>query len=365
MQKKYRTIDLFCGCGGISEGFRSTGRVNIVGAIDFDKAACETYKYNFKKANVICGDINNISVDSTGFSDIDIIVGGPPCQGFSRLNFRDKDRDNDPRNKLFYQYLRFVEELQPKALLIENVKNALVAKDGFVPQAITSILESLGYNVSYSIVCAADFGVPQMRERAIFVALKKEFGKFNFESLFEFRQPMVNVCDAISDIAAIENIAKSQKPGTIFKLGRPTSSYQKRMRSNDGKLHNHLIFYPNDNVQKKISYVPQGGNWRFVPKELFPSERTNRYTNYLRRLDYSTQSITIDTGHRVYFHPVFNRVPTVRESARIQSFPDSFIFTGTKGQQLKQVGNAVPPLMALALAKAIIKTLENKKDEKI
>ena len=121
-----------------------------------------------------------------------------------------------------------------------------------------------------------------------------------------------------------------------------------------------MIYYPNDSVQKKISYVPQGGNWRSVPKELFPSERSNRYTNYLRRLDYSMPSITIDTGHRVYFHPVFNRVPTVRESARIQSFPDSFIFTGVKGQQLKQVGNAVPPLMADALAKAIIDTLENK-----
>lgn len=365
VKKKYNIVDLFCGCGGISEGFRSTGKVNIIGAIDFDKAACETYKYNFKNANVICGDINNISVESSGFSDVDIIVGGPPCQGFSRLNFRDKDRDNDPRNKLFYQYLRFVEELQPKALLIENVKNALVAKDGFVPQAITSILEGLDYNVSYSIVRAADFGVPQMRERAIFVAFKKEFGKFSFNSLEEFKQPMVNVHDAISDIAEIEDFAKSQKPGMVFNLGKPLSSYQKRMRSKNGELYNHLIYYPNDSVQEKISYVPQGGNWRFVPKNLFPSDRTNRYTNYLRRLDYSSPSITIDTGHRVYFHPIFNRVPTIRESARIQSFSDSFIFTGTKGQQLKQVGNAVPPLMALALAKAIIKTLESKKNEEI
>lgn len=359
--KKYRTIDLFCGCGGISEGFRNTGKIDIIGAIDFDKAACETYKYNFSKANVICGDINNISVDSTGFSDIDIIVGGPPCQGFSRLNFHDKDRDNDPRNKLFYQYLRFVEELQPKAILIENVKNALVAKNGFVPQAITSILDSLGYNVSYAIVCAADFGVPQMRERAIFVALKKEMGKFDFSSLDDFKQPSVTVYDAISDIAEIEETAMLEKVGSVFKLGAPLSKYQKAMRKKDGELYNHLIYYPNDSVQRKISYVPQGGNWKYVPRELFPSERTNRYTNYLRRLNYSMPSITIDTGHRVYFHPVFNRVPTVRESARIQSFPDSFLFIGTKGQQLKQVGNAVPPLMAKALAKAIIKKIEQSK----
>lgn len=357
-KKRYRVVDLFSGCGGISKGFENTGRVEIVGAIDFDQSACNTYKLNFPKANVICGDINQITVDSTGFKDIDIIIGGPPCQGFSRLNYWDKDRDNDPRNKLFYQYLRFVEELQPKALLIENVKNVLVAKEGFVPQAITTILDSLGYSVSCSIVCAADFGVPQMRERAIFIALKKEYGLFDFSSLETYKVPQVSVYDAISDIADIEEIAKLQKPGTVFTLGAPLSDYQKTMRREDGLLHNHLIYYPDESVQKKISYVPQGGNWRAVPKELFPSDRSNRYTNYLRRLKYSSPSITIDTGHRVYFHPTFNRVPTVRESARIQSFPDSFIFTGAKGQQLKQVGNAVPPLMAEALAKAIYKSIE-------
>lgn len=359
-KKKYTVLDLFCGCGGLSKGFENTGRVKLVGAIDFDKVACETYKLNFPKTNVICGDINNISVESTSFKDIDIIIGGPPCQGFSRLNYWDKDRDNDPRNKLFYQYLRFVEELQPKALLIENVKNILVAKEGFAPKAISSILDSLGYNVSFSIVCAANFGVPQMRERAIFIAVKKELGVFNFEILEHFKMPQVNVYDAISDISDIEDYAKLQKPGTIFNLGEATSDYQKLMRCKDNLLYNHLIYYPAESVKEKISYVPQGGNWRSVPKELFPSERTNRYTNYLRRLKYSSPSITIDTGHRVYFHPVFNRVPTVRESARIQSFPDSFIFAGTKGQQLKQVGNAVPPLMAEALAKAIFYTLENK-----
>ena len=357
-KKKYNAIDLFSGCGGISKGLENTGRINIVGAIDFDQAACNTYKKNFPKANVICGDINEITVESTGFKNIDIIVGGPPCQGFSRLNFRDKDRDNDPRNKLFYQYLRFVEELQPKAILIENVKNILVAKDGFAPKAITSILNELGYNVSCSIVCAADFGVPQMRERAIFIALKQEYGEFDFSYLEQFKKPIVTVYDAISDIASIEPTAKLNPNTYTFQLGAPDSEYQNKMRTNDGLLYNHMIFYPNDSVQKKISYVPQGGNWKFVPKELFPSERTNRYTNYLRRLDYSCPSITIDTGHRVYFHPVYNRVPTVRESARIQSFPDSFVFTGTKGQQLKQVGNAVPPLMAEALVKAILKKLD-------
>jgi DNA (cytosine-5)-methyltransferase 1 len=226
-KKKYKVIDLFSGCGGISKGFDNTGKVKIIGALDFDQDACNTYQLNFPNAKVICGDINQITVESTGFKDIDIIIGGPPCQGFSRLNFWDKDRDNDPRNKLFYQYLRFVEELKPKALLIENVKNSLVAKGGFVPQAITSILDNLGYNVSYSIVCAADFGVPQMRERAIFVALKKEYGSFDFSSMEKLKAPQVTVYDAISDIAAIEDYAKSQEPGSTFQLGKPLSDYPK------------------------------------------------------------------------------------------------------------------------------------------
>lgn len=130
------------------------------------------------------------------------------------------------------------------------------------------------------------------------------------------------------------------------------------MQSKDKKLYNHLIYYPADNVQEMMKYVPEGGNWKYVPKEMFKSERSNRYTNYLRRLNRNEPSITIDTGHNVYFHYEFNRVPTIRESARLQSFPDNFIFTGRKGQQFRQVGNAVPPLMAEALAKAIIDSIE-------
>lgn len=357
-KKKYRVVDLFSGCGGISKGFDNTGRVDIVGAIDFDQSACNTYKLNFPKANVICGDINQITVDSTGFKDIDIIIGGPPCQGFSRLNYWDKDRDNDPRNKLFYQYLRFVEELQPKALLIENVKNVLVAKDGFVPLNVTRFLEEIGYNVNYAIVCASDYGVPQNRYRAIFVALKKEFGKFDFDSLKKYEKKKVTVAEAISDIQSIEEEAKKFEQGTVFHLGEPKSDYQKLMQSKNRELHNHMIYYPADNVQAMMKYVPEGGNWRCVPKEMFKSQRSNRYTNYLRRLKNDEPSITIDTGHNVYFHPIFDRVPTIRESARLQSFPDSFILTGKKGEQFRQVGNAVPPLMAEALARAIMDALD-------
>ena len=360
MNRKYKLIDLFAGCGGISKGFFDTNRVDIVGAIDFEPSACETYRNNFPTAKVICGDISDISVSDTGFHDIDIIVGGPPCQGFSRLNYWDKDRDNDPRNQLFLQYLRFVEELRPKAILIENVKQILTSKDGYVPQHITSFLTELGYHVSYSILCASDYGVPQARYRAFFVALRKEYPAFEFSSLLKYKKEVTTVYDAISDIEAIEQHAKNFEQGTVFDLGVPLTDYQVKMQAADKKLHNHLIYYPASNVQHMMTFVPQGGNWRNVPKELFKSERNNRYTNYLRRLRHDAPSVTIDTGHNVYFHPTFNRVPTIRESARIQSFPDSFVFYGNKGQQFRQVGNAVPPLLAHALALAIMEVLDEK-----
>lgn len=358
--RKYRAVDLFSGCGGISKGFFDTGRVEIVGAIDFDQAACDTFKKNFPNASVFCGDINNISVKDTGFKDIDILVGGPPCQGFSRLNYWDKDRDNDPRNKLFLQYLRFVEELKPKAILIENVKQILTSKNGYVPQHITNFLTELGYTVKYEILCASDFGVPQSRYRAFFVALRKEYGEFDFDSLNKYHCETTTVYDAISDIEAIEETAKTFEQGTVYTLGEPLSEYQKTMQASDKQLHNHLIYYPAANVQHMMTFVPQGGNWRCVPENLFKSKRDNRYTNYLRRLRHDAPSVTIDTGHNVYFHPSFNRVPTIRESARIQSFPDSFIFLGNKGQQFRQVGNAVPPLLAKALAFAIMEVLDEK-----
>ena len=361
-KKKYRVIDLFSGCGGISVGFNNTNRVKLIGAIDFDQDACNTYKKNFPDTEVICGDINKIEVNSTGFSDIDIIIGGPPCQGFSRLNYWDKDRDNDPRNELFFQYLRFVKELNPKAILIENVKNILLAKDGYVPMNITKFLSEIGYTDNYQILSADDYGVPQRRQRAFFVAFRNEFGKFDFSDLEKYKLPLVTVGEALSDIDSIEAMAKEQPQGTVYTLPKPSTTYQKMMQSKDRQLHNHMIYYPTPHVQEMIIHVPEGGNWRCVPKELFKSDRNNRYTNYLRRLRRDAPSITIDTGHNVYFHPEFNRVPTIRESARLQSFPDAFIFTGNKGKQFRQVGNAVPPLLAEALAKAIIDKLD--KNEK-
>jgi len=359
MMKTYNVIDLFCGCGGLSLGFRKAG-FNIIGAVDFNEAAMETHRKNFNSNFEYCGDISKIA-DDTIISQlggkVDVIIGGPPCQGFSGLNRRNKDY-NDPRNMLFYQYLRFVKLLKPKALLIENVKQILTVKDGFVKNEIQKILNEYGYDVSYSIVDASLYGVPQNRHRAMFVATLKGHPKFSFDLLKKQEKEKVTIEDAISDIAEIEQNVIENPNEDYYKLVECYSSYQHEMRAESNhKLYNHLMYYPTKNVQKMISYVPQGGNWKNVPESLFKSKRDNRQSNYLKRLEYNSQSITIDTGHNMYFHPIFNRVPTIRESARLQSFPDNFVFCGNKGEQFRQVGNAVPPLLAYAVAKSIMEVL--------
>ncbi|MEG1311400.1 MAG: DNA cytosine methyltransferase [Romboutsia sp.] len=356
--KKYTVIDLFSGCGGISQGFKETGKFEIVGGIEFDELASKTFKHNFPNSKAIHGDITKIDVKETSFEDVDVIVGGPPCQGFSALNRWNKDLEEDPRNKLFYDFLRFVSEIKPKAVLIENVRQILTSKDGYARKKICELLEDMGYNVCYSVLDSSDYGVPQNRKRAFFVGIRHDIGRFNFDNMRKFYQPKVTVEEALSDIYDIEEVAKNDINGYGYKLGSIKSEYQRIMRDGD-ELNNHFIYYPIQSVQDKMKFVPEGGNWKNVPPEMFKSQRNNRHSNYLKRLDSQSQSITIDTGHNVYFHPKFDRVPTVRESARIQSFPDGFTFLGNKGQQLRQVGNAVPPLLAKALASGILEVLDN------
>lgn len=356
--KKYSVIDLFCGCGGISVGFSQTEKCNIVGAIDFNQRACETYQANFPSSKVICGDITSISVEDSGFKSVDIIVGGPPCQGFSALNRHEKNREDDPRNILFMQFIRYVTELRPKALMIENVRQILTQKDGYARKTICSMLNDLGYNVEYKVLNASDYGVPQNRKRAVFVGIRKDCGEFSFDILNKHVvTKKVTVDDALGDLYSIEDKNSTQSKHKYD--NSIMNDYLAYVRDGSEYVDNHLMKYPNMNVQKRIHCVPAGGNWKDVPVELFPSVRNNRHSNYMRRLDRNGQSITIDTGHDVYFHPIFDRVPTVRESARIQSFPDSFKFFGTRSEQLKQVGNAVPPLLAKAIAEGIIEVLDN------
>lgn len=359
-------LDLFCGAGGLSLGFKMAG-FNIIGGIEFNKEAIDTHALNFKGGYHFCGDIcsleNEFILEKFG-KKVDVIIGGPPCQGFSTANMQQKDYKNDERNKLFYQFIRFVEVLNPKAFVMENVRGILTKDGGHVKEAMMKIMDDLGYNVNVKVLIASDYGVPQKRMRAFFVGIKKEFGEyFDFDKIQ--KKPLVTVKDAISDIYYLDTKTKLSTIEDKFILeSEANCEYQRFMRKNSNDiLYNHNIRYPNDLVQKRMSYVPEGGNWRDVPDELWDTIRNNRHSSAYRRLNSEEVSITIDTGHMNYFHPKYNRVPTVRESARIQSFPDDFIFTGGQGAQFRQVGNAVPPLLSRAIAKTLKMYLDKNTNE--
>lgn len=349
--KKYKVLDLFCGAGGLSLGFKLAG-FKIVGGVEWDKAAMETHKKNFKSKFEICGDIKNITDDYilSKIKDVDVIVGGPPCQGFSSANRHEKEED-DPRNKLFFEYLRFVKLLMPKAFIIENVRQILTKDNGYAKDRILEITKEIGYNVNVDVLVASDYGVPQDRKRAVFVGIRNDIEKkFEFENLHKVEN-QVSVYDAIGDICYPDR--------------EINNDFLRYARNNNGVLLNHVPKFPNERVQERIGYVPQGGNWRDVPQDLWDTQRDNRHSSAYKRLDFNKPSITIDTGHMNYFHPILNRIPTVRESARLQSFPDNFEFYGNQSEQYRQVGNAVPPLMAKAIAtevKNVLKWRNNNED---
>lgn len=356
----YKFIDLFCGCGGLSEGFKLAG-FQCVGGIDFNQAAVNTFNYNFPDAHGLCADLLDMGADRIldefgDLSGIDVIIGGPPCQGFSAAN-RYKLEGDDPRNKLFFEFVKFVDLAQPKAILIENVRGIVTRDNGYAKDRIYDIFESRGYKVNHMVLDASDYGVPQKRLRNFFVMLKTD--KFDFSSIKKIPKA-ISVKEAIGELYPMENDGGEVK----YFLSPPQTEYQRFLRSKSNSVHNHDVRYPADKVQQRIAFVPQGGNWKCVPPELWPSDRDNRHSSAYKRLEESQPSVTIDTGnnHSNYFHPLYNRIPTVREAARLQSFPDDFIFLGNRSEQYRQVGNAVPPLLAKAIAKALKEILN--RDEK-
>lgn len=348
MEKRhYKVLDLFCGCGGMSYGFEKAG-FDILLGIDVWKDALKTYKHNHKQSEVLCADIAVITGEEVAKhikgEKVDVIIGGPPCQGFSVAG---KRVVNDERNKLYKGFVRMVSYFQPKAFIMENVPNILTIGNGIVKKTIIKNFTDLGYNVTTKVLMASDYGVPQNRRRAIFVGIKN--GSFDFEI------PAVNhkvtASEALSDLSE-----GSQQDGSFY-LSAPLSEYQRLMRVNTNVVYNHEITTHNQHTIDIISMVPDGGNYKNLPIEL---QTTRKVHIAWTRLNSQKPSITIDTGHRHHFHYKWNRVPTVRESARIQSFPDDFVFLCSKTSQYKQVGNAVPPLMAQAIAEHLKKSLWQK-----
>ncbi len=348
--KKLKVIDLFSGCGGLSLGFKMAG-FDIIGGIDVDRDSIITFQKNFKHSITFTEDIRKISdaIVKKTYKNVDVLVGGPPCQGFSSANMHQKDLKDDQRNLLFLEFLRFVKILKPKIVLIENVSGILTKDNSFAKKGIEGQLIDLGYIVSQKVLFASDFGIPQKRKRNFFIGIKKSYKKkFDF-NLLPQNIKRVTVEEAIGDLYLLEN------KSPVF------SDYQRLMKKNSaGRIINHEIKYPNNEVVERIRYVKEGGNWQDVPSHLWKTTRNNRHSSAYKRLNSKDVSITIDTGHMNYFHPKFDRTPTVRESARIQSFPDNFEFLGSKTSQYKQVGNAVPPLLAKEIALIIKKYLHEK-----
>ena len=339
-------VDLFCGCGGMSYGFMNAGYKALLG-IDNDRKALDTYLFNHKGSKAICGDIRNITAKQItkeiNTKEVDVLIGGVPCQSVSISGHRKAD---DPRNELFYSYTQILKNLKPKAFVLENVPGLVGLFGGQLKDALLASFKKHGYTTNFQILTASKFGVPQTRRRVFFVGL------LNSKELFQFPEgngKIITCEEAISDLpeCGIED-------GSPYPVS-PESKYQKIMRRKSKAVFNHYITQHSSRTAEIISLVPDGGNYKNLPKEL---QETRKVNIAWTRLNSKKPSHTIDTGHRHHFHYEYNRVPTVRESARIQSFPDSFIFTGNKTSQYRQVGNAVPPFLAEVIALELLKYIK-------
>ena len=346
---EFRVLDLFCGAGGFSAGLDKVNGIKTVAAVDFDKYATETFKNNFPEAYVFTGDLTdaktkNSIIEKAKELNVNMIVGGPPCQGFS-LKGKNLGLD-DPRNFLFLEYYYLVKEIKPEVFVIENVKNLLNSENGYFKNQIIEKFSSLGYILSYGVLNAKDYSVPESRERAIIIG--------SLTNSIDLPQPQncpVTVREAISDLAYLasgEGVFESDY------IHEPLSAYQKQLRGK--KLYNHIATNHSAFALEKLAMIPPEGDKTSLPKELYGKQK---FSTTWSRLKWDTYSPTIDTrfdtpSNGRNSHPVLNRSITPREAARIQSFDDDFIFYGPKCSVCRQIGNAVPPRLGKAIGEAIV-----------
>lgn len=375
-----RTIDLFCGAGGITEGFRQAGYHSLYGN-DIMPEAIETFALNHPDAFSDCRQIENVDPrevrEQLGLQpgDLDVLVGGPPCQGFS-INAPDRFL-NDPRNKLFKHYERFVEEFQPKTFLFENVPGLLSIGDGAVFRQIVNIFTGLGYHVTAKILFAAHYGAPQERWRLILLGSRfgeimhpspthYARGRANFRGgntmTFQLKendkqslQPTVTVGDAIGDLP---RLAMGEGAEVVGYAADAHSPYSQNMRNPTGVTFNHYAAKLSKQNTERMKHVKPGGSWRDIPHELLPkgmqqarkSDHTKRYGRLKNDGLSGTVLTKCDPHWSTVFLPDQERTLTAREAARLQSFPDTYQFLGSRVSQYVQIGNAVPVVMAKAIA---------------
>lgn len=387
------SIDLFSGAGGLSEGLEEAGFHGLF-ASEIVPQYAKTYERNHPNAIVSVDDIRKTDPDAIrkqldlSVGELDLLAGGPPCQGFS-INAPVRS-NKDPRNHLFREYLRYVDAFKPRAILIENVPGLISFEHGATLHAILDSLAELGYGADVHILGAPYYGVPQMRWRTIILGLRNSVIpqsawpepvrhapiRANFTTRFDGRQivkrprpetsaPFTNIRDAISDLPPLRN---GEKGAPVKEYATaPQSEYQKNLRVGSGGVLNHEAVNLSDINMKRLSYIHAGGNWTDIPEDLLPegmrkarrSDHTKRYGRP-RWDDLSSTILTkCDPHWGAFFHPEQDRAFTVREAARIQSFPDHYVFTGSQAEQFAQVGNAVTPLLAEAVGRSLITVLED------
>lgn len=333
-----KIIDLFCGIGGLSLGFEQSG-FDVLYAVDMWEDAVKTYNHNRKKEIARVMSVEDFNIDIlpglVATNEVTGIIGGPPCQGFSTVGKRNVE---DPRNKMYLEFYKAVKLANPDFFVMENVKGMLTLNKGaFVKDLLERFGENgLGYTISYKLLNAADYGVPQNRYRVFYVGVKNK--KFEFPTPYDYQ---LTAKDGISDLLHSDN----EHYGT-----EPQNDYQRLLRGSQKKPLNQDYTAHTEQTISIISQIPDGGNIKSLPKEFW---EVRKYNKAFERMSSQRPSNTIDTGHRNYFHYAEPRIPTLRESARIQSFPDSFEVLGTRGSQYKQVGNAVPPMLAKVIAEKI------------
>lgn len=362
-----KVIDLFAGCGGLSLGFIKDG-YKVKKAVEFDVSIANTYKINHPEVDVIVDDICNI--DHSGVfknGDADVIIGGPPCQGFSMAGARIRHGFiDDPRNYLFKHYFNVVKTVKPKVFVMENVKGMLTMQGGKIFEEIIKIfsnpklLDGKKYNIHHKVVKAVEFGIPQKRERLIIVGTTIKENDFNDlwnVTVEEIKTKIPSYFDTVTVKDAIGNLGMATIDGRILNP-KPITEYEKYLACNLQFIENHMQTKHSDLAINRMKRINNGENFTVLDEQI-----NSVHSGSYGRLCWNEQAPTITTrfdtpaGGR-FIHPSENRTLTPREAARIQSFPDDFVFYGNKTSICKQIGNAVPPKISYFLARLVNNIIE-------
>lgn len=344
-------VDVFAGAGGMSLGAEWAG-IKVAVAIEKDIYAAETYRTNHVKTKVINEDIHSIhELPNDITNGVDILFGGAPCQGFSTSNRRTNNRKN-PQNWLYQEFIRMLQLCNPKWFIFENVTGLLELESGGFFQDILMDFTKLGYVCSYEVLNAVDFGVPQRRSR-LFIIGSINGNKVELKPVKACR--MVSVKEAIEDLPLLENGA-SIDVQPYYK--QPASEYAKAMRGKLTECTGNLVSKNSKTVLERYKYIKQGQNWTAIPAELMKNYKDSSqcHTGIYYRLIENQPSVVIGNYRKsMLIHPRQDRGLSVREAARLQSFPDKYVFKGSIGYQQQQIGNAVPPLLAKYIFGQILK----------